>query len=160
MPAMPKLGEGRSRAIRFVAAASCHALASAKADDCRLLLNPAKSGSTENNRQPEQDDCDRHERRAGDVSEQDEEDRDNGEDCCEVVVHSFPTVYRVRLSAARFLNGIDFAWGCSGGRRGDRKTVVTGVSPAMSFCPVSGESLTPIVAPRNCEPAHISTGFL
>ena len=44
--------------------------------------------STENNRQPEQDDCDRHERRAGDVSEQDKEDRDEGEDCCDVVVHT------------------------------------------------------------------------
>ncbi len=37
-------------------------------------------------------DCDRHERRAGDVSDQDEEDRDDGEDCCDVVVHSFPIV--------------------------------------------------------------------
>ena len=37
---------------------------------------------------PEQDDCDRHERRAGNVSEQDEEDRDDGEDCCDVVVHT------------------------------------------------------------------------
>src|SRR5678815_1529178 len=47
------------------------------------------SASPENNRQPEQDDCDRHKRRAGDVSDQDEEDGDNGEDCCDVVVHSF-----------------------------------------------------------------------
>ena len=47
------------------------------------------SASSENNRQPEQDDCDRHKRRAGDVSDQDEEDRDDGEDCCDVVVHSF-----------------------------------------------------------------------
>jgi hypothetical protein len=31
------------------------------------------SASPENNRQPEQDDCDRHKRRAGDVSDQDEE---------------------------------------------------------------------------------------
>src|SRR4029453_4294566 len=50
------------------------------------------SASPENNRQPEQDDCDRHKRRAGDVSEQDEEDRDDGEDCCDVVVHSFSIV--------------------------------------------------------------------
>ena len=47
------------------------------------------SASPENNRQPEQDDCDRHKRRAGDVSDQDEEDGDNGEDCSDVVVHSF-----------------------------------------------------------------------
>jgi hypothetical protein len=47
------------------------------------------SASPENNRQPEQDDCDRHKRRAGDVSDQDEDDRDDGEDCCDVVVHSF-----------------------------------------------------------------------
>jgi hypothetical protein len=57
-----------------------------------FALNPAECVSPENNRQPEQDDCDRHERRAGDVSEQDEEDRDGGEDCCDVVVHSFPVV--------------------------------------------------------------------
>jgi hypothetical protein len=50
------------------------------------------SASPENNRQPEQDDCDRHKRRAGDVSDQDEEDRDDGEDCCDVVVHSFSIV--------------------------------------------------------------------
>jgi hypothetical protein len=50
------------------------------------------SASPENNRQPEQDDCDRHKRRAGDVSDQDEEDGDDGEDCCDVVVHSFPIV--------------------------------------------------------------------
>jgi hypothetical protein len=50
------------------------------------------SASPENNRQPEQDDCDRHKRRAGDVSEQDEDDRDDGEDCCDVVVHSFSIV--------------------------------------------------------------------
>jgi len=50
------------------------------------------SASPENNRQPEQDDCDRHERRAGDVSDQDEDDRDDGEDCCDVVVHSFSIV--------------------------------------------------------------------
>jgi hypothetical protein len=47
------------------------------------------SASPENNRQPEEDDCDRHERRAGDVSDQDEDDRDDGEDCSDVVVHSF-----------------------------------------------------------------------
>ncbi len=47
------------------------------------------SASPENNCQSEQDDCDRHERRAGDVSDQDEDDRDDGEDCCDVVVHSF-----------------------------------------------------------------------
>src|SRR6266480_4579976 len=106
---MPQRCEGRSPAIMFVAAAPCHAVASAKADDCGLLLNPAESASPENNRQSEQNDCDRHERRAGDVSEQDEKDRDDGEDCGEVVVHSFPIVYRVELSAARFLNVIDFA---------------------------------------------------
>ena len=50
------------------------------------------SASPENNRQREQDDCDRYERRAGDVSEQDEDDRDGGENCCDVVVHSFPIV--------------------------------------------------------------------
>ncbi len=50
------------------------------------------SASPENNRQPEQDDCDRHKLRAGDVSDQDEEDRDDGEDCCDVVVHSFSIV--------------------------------------------------------------------
>jgi hypothetical protein len=50
------------------------------------------SASSENNRQPEQDDCDRHKRRAGDVSDQDEDDRDDGEDCCDVVVHSFSIV--------------------------------------------------------------------
>src|SRR6266487_3071555 len=90
-----------------------HAVALAKADECGLLLNPAESTSPENNRQREQDDCDRHERRAGDVSEQDEEDRDDGEDCCEVVVHSFPIVYRVRLSGARFLNRIEMVF-CHG----------------------------------------------
>jgi hypothetical protein len=74
-----------------------------KAADRSLLLNPAECASSENDRQPEQDDCDRHERRAGDISEQDEENRDDGEDCCDVVVHSFPIVYRVRLSGARFL---------------------------------------------------------
>src|SRR4029077_8298681 len=46
----------------------------------------------ENNRQREQDDCDRHKRRAGDVSDQDEDDRDDGEDCCDVVVPSFSVV--------------------------------------------------------------------
>ena len=55
-------------------------------------LDPADCVSPENNRQPEQDDCDRHERRAGDVSKQDEENRDDGEDCSDVVVHSFPVV--------------------------------------------------------------------
>jgi hypothetical protein len=50
------------------------------------------SASPENNRKPEQDDCDRHKRRAGDVSDQDEDDRDDGEDCCDVVVHSFSIV--------------------------------------------------------------------
>src|SRR6266536_4319513 len=53
-------------------------------------LHPAECVSAENNRQPEQDDCDRHERRPGDISEQDKEDRDDGEDGCDVVVHSFP----------------------------------------------------------------------
>src|SRR5213078_1321531 len=90
---MPQRCEGRSPAIMFVAAAPCHAVASAKADDCGLLLNPAESASPENNRQSEQNDCDRHKRRAGDVSEKDEKDRDDGEDCGEVVVHSFPIVY-------------------------------------------------------------------
>jgi hypothetical protein len=55
-------------------------------------LDPAERVSAENDRQPEQDDCDRHERRASDVSEQDEENRDDGEDCSDVVVHSFPVV--------------------------------------------------------------------
>ena len=55
-------------------------------------LNPAECVSSENNRQRKQDDCDRHERCAGDVSEQDEEDRDDGEDCCDVVVHNFSIV--------------------------------------------------------------------
>jgi hypothetical protein len=50
------------------------------------------SASPENNRQTEQDDCDRHKRRAGDVSDQDENDRDDSEDCCDVVVHSFSIV--------------------------------------------------------------------
>jgi hypothetical protein len=50
------------------------------------------SASPENNRQPEQDDCNGHKRRAGDVSDQDEDDRDDGEDCCDVVVHSFSIV--------------------------------------------------------------------
>jgi len=99
VPALPKRGEGRSPAIMFVAAV----------EDCGLLLNPAESASPENNRQSEQNDCDRHERRAGDVSQQNEKDRDDGEDCGEVVVHSFPIVYRVGLSGARFLNAIDFA---------------------------------------------------
>ena len=58
----------------------------------RFELNTPQSLSPENNRQPEQDDCDRHERRAGDVSDQDENDRDDGEDCCDVVVHSFSIV--------------------------------------------------------------------
>ena len=101
VPALPKRGEGRSPAIMFVAAV----------EDCGLLLNPAESACPENNRQPEQNDCDWHEWRAGDVSEQDEEYRDDGEDCCEIVVHSFPIVYRVGLSGARFLNGIDLARG-------------------------------------------------
>ena len=55
-------------------------------------LNPVECVSAENDRQPEQDDCDRHERRASDVSEQDEENRDDGEDCSDVVVHSFAVV--------------------------------------------------------------------
>jgi hypothetical protein len=55
------------------------------------------SASPENNRQPKQDDCDRYKRRAGDVSDQDEDDRDDGEDCCDVVVHSF--FYRVFADA-------------------------------------------------------------
>src|SRR4029077_7023315 len=90
---------GVSRAISFFAAVA----------DCGLFLKPAGSASPENNRQPEQDHCDRHEWRTGDVSEQDEEDRDDGEDCCDVVIHSFPIVYRVRLSGAMFLNRIDLA---------------------------------------------------
>ena len=52
-------------------------------------LHLAECVSPENNREPKQDDCDRHERRAGDVSEQDEQDGDDGEDCCDVVLHSF-----------------------------------------------------------------------
>ena len=58
----------------------------------RFELNPTQSLAPENNRQPEEDDCDRHERRAGDVSDQDEDDRDDGEDCCDAVAHSFPIV--------------------------------------------------------------------
>jgi hypothetical protein len=42
-------------------------------------ISMTQCASPENNRQCEQDDCDRHERRAGDVSEQDEDDRDDGE---------------------------------------------------------------------------------
>jgi hypothetical protein len=83
-----------------------------RARECFRSLDASPRSSSENNRQPEQDDCDRHERRAGDVSEQDEEYRDNGEDCCDVVVHSFLSWvcrrYRVRLSGARFLNRTDF----------------------------------------------------
>ena len=63
-----------------------------RARECFRSLDATPKSSPENNRQPEQDDCDRHERRAGDVSEQDEKDRDDGEDCCDVVVHSFPIV--------------------------------------------------------------------
>src|SRR6202011_3098051 len=60
---------------------------------CFLAVSKASdSASPENNRQREQDDCDRYERRAGDVSDQDEDDRDDSEDCCDVVVHSFPIV--------------------------------------------------------------------
>ena len=55
-------------------------------------LDPADCVSPKNSRQPEQDDCDRHERRAGDVSKQDEENRDDGENCCDGIVHSFPNV--------------------------------------------------------------------
>jgi hypothetical protein len=58
----------------------------------RFELNSTQSLSAENNRQPQQDDRDRHERRARNVSDQDEDDRDNGEDCCDAVVHSFPIV--------------------------------------------------------------------
>ena len=81
------LGKGHD-ALEAFSAASQHAPFAEK----QFELNPAECISSENNRQPEQDDCDRHERRAGDVSEQDEEDRDDGEDCCDVVVHSFPIV--------------------------------------------------------------------
>ena len=56
---------------------------------CLAVSQTSASASPENNRQPEQDDCDRHKRRAGDVSDQDEDDRDDGEDCWDVVVHSF-----------------------------------------------------------------------
>jgi hypothetical protein len=60
---------------------------------CFLAVSQTSaSASSENNRQREQDDRDRHKRRAGDVSDQDEEDRDGGEDCCDVVVHSFSIV--------------------------------------------------------------------
>jgi hypothetical protein len=55
----------------------------------RCDLDPAECASAENNRQSEQNDCDRHEWRACDVSEQDEEDGDDGEDCCDVVLHNF-----------------------------------------------------------------------
>jgi hypothetical protein len=58
----------------------------------RFELNPPQSLSPENNCQPEQDDGDRHERRAGDISDQDEDDCDDGEDCCDAVIHSFPIV--------------------------------------------------------------------
>jgi len=54
--------------------------------------------SYENNGQREQDDCDRHKRRAGDVGDQDEDNRDDGKDCCDVVVHSFAIVGLPTLS--------------------------------------------------------------
>jgi hypothetical protein len=66
-------------------------------------LNPAERVSAENDCQPEQDDCDRHERRAGDVSEQDEENRDDGEDCSDVVIHSFPIVGLPRVPRKHYL---------------------------------------------------------
>ena len=66
-------------------------------------LDPAKCASAENDRQPEQDDCDRHERRPGDVSEQDEENRDDGEDCCDVQVHSFLVVGFADATARGYL---------------------------------------------------------
>jgi hypothetical protein len=58
----------------------------------RFELNPTQSLSPENNREPEQDDCDRYEWRAGDVSNQDEDGRDDGEDDCDAVVHRFSIV--------------------------------------------------------------------
>ena len=59
--------------------------------DCgeRVELNPTQSLSPENNRQAKQNHCDRHKRRAGDVSDQDEDDREDRENCCNAVVHSF-----------------------------------------------------------------------
>lgn len=68
----------------------------------RFELDPAERASAENDRQPEQDDSNRHERRAGDVSEQDEEDRDDGEDCGDVVVHNFLSWVLQMLSCEAF----------------------------------------------------------
>ena len=53
------------------------------------LLNPAECVSSENNGQSKEDNRDRHQGRTGDVSQQNEEDRDDGEDCCDVVLHNF-----------------------------------------------------------------------
>jgi hypothetical protein len=80
------LGKGQrcARSFERFSAASQHAPFAEK----HFGLNPAECVSPENNRQRKQDDCDRHERCAGDVSEQDEEDGDDGEDCCDVVVHT------------------------------------------------------------------------
>jgi hypothetical protein len=58
------------------------------AASAQLFLKLPLPRPPENNRQPEQDDCNRHQRRAGDVSDQDEDDRDDGEDCCDVVTQA------------------------------------------------------------------------
>jgi hypothetical protein len=55
----------------------------------RFALNPAKRVSSENNRERKENNCDRHKRRASEISRQDQEDRDDSEDCCDVVLHNF-----------------------------------------------------------------------
>jgi hypothetical protein len=82
----------RRRSSRERVAESGLSARSPKSSLFLAVSQTSASASPENNRQPEQDDCDRHKRRAGDVSDQDEEDRDDGEDCCDVVVHSFSIV--------------------------------------------------------------------
>jgi hypothetical protein len=70
---------------------------SREADDTTLMasgptpgaLNSAKCVSSENNRQRKENNCDRHKWRASEISRQDEEDRDDSEDCCDVVLHNF-----------------------------------------------------------------------
>ena len=61
------------------------------------VLNATEWASSENNRQPKKNNCDRHQRRAGDISQQDEEDRDDGKDGCDVVLHNFSLVSLPRL---------------------------------------------------------------
>jgi hypothetical protein len=88
------------------------------------------SASPENNRQPEQDDCDGHKRRAGDVSDQDEEDGDNGEDCCDVVVHSFPIVGLPTLRCER--NPVQIVrWGSGRIEYHDSNPLVEKKDPAL-----------------------------